>query len=427
LAEGGSKTSVRIVSCPATRRIVHGYRSPLSLEEETNVGSIKAKAATLLLPVALAACSGTAASPSSGSSGAPPTPAAVSQAPSTGASGEPSAAAGGGPLTPDQAKGGHLTIEGWGGVWTDTTKAFADEFAKEYGVTIDHPSAPDPGAAAHLQVQSGAVQIDVIDSAAYTNFTAGDLAPFPSWLVDTIRANVPEQCVSDVFVGCYGDTATVIGCNSDMIAKCPTNAKEFWDVANFPGPRAITGTAPPDAQLIFGLLAAGVPKDQLYPIDIDKAIASLQVIKPNVTVWPTSGGQMQQTLVDGEVGIEYAWNGRIFNAMKEKPAIQMFWDDSTVAGGKQAGLAVPKGAPNADLAFTFLNWWSQQPELQAKWTESLTYPTPHKDVPGLLPKEISNGLPYSPSHAQPILVDAEYTAEHQEELQKAWQEFLTGS
>jgi spermidine/putrescine-binding protein len=98
-----------------------------------------------------------------------------------------------------------------------------------------------------------------------------------------------------------------------------------------------------------------------------------------------------------------------------------------VAGGKQAGLAVAKGAPNKDVAFTFLNWWVQQAELQAEWTKALTYPTPNKKVSDLLPPEILAGLPYSPSHAQPIQIDAQYTADHQDEIQRAFQEFLTGS
>jgi putative spermidine/putrescine transport system substrate-binding protein len=344
-----------------------------------------------------------------------------------GSSPAPSASSGG-PLTAEQLKGKTLIIEGWGGAWTDATKAFAEHFAKQYGVTIQYPSAPNPGTAVHLQVQSGTVQMDVVDTVSWTNFKQGDLAKFPPYLVDTLKKNIPAKCVSEYFVGCYGDTATVIGCNPDIIKKCPTNAAEFWDTTNFPGPRAMTGTTPPDAQLLIGLMAAGVPKDKLYPIDIPKAIASLQKIKPKIAVWPASGGQMQQVLIDKEVGIEYGWNGRLFSVQqKQLPNLKVSWDDSVVGGGAQAGLAVAKGAPNADVAFTFLNWWVQQADLQAEWTKTLTYPTPNTKVNALLPPNILAGMPYAPNHTQPVPTDAEYSFQHQAEIQRAFQQFLTGS
>jgi putative spermidine/putrescine transport system substrate-binding protein len=348
------------------------------------------------------------------------------------ACGAPAPAAGGGsgggasngPLTPAQAKGRTLTIQGWGGVWTDATKAFADKFGEEYGVTIQYPSAPNPGTAIHLEVQSGTVQSDVVDTASYVNYKQGDLATFPSWLVDTMKQNMGSQDVTDYVIDGYGTTATIIACNPDMIKKCPTNAKEFWDVDNFPGPRAITGTLSPDAQMLFALMAAGTPKEQLYPIDLNKAVDSLKLIKPNIRVWPGSGGQMQQVLIDKEVGIIFAWNGRMFTVQQKNiPNLQMYWDDSTVSKG--GGLAVVKGAPNADLAFTFLNWWVQQAELQAKWSETLTYPTPNKKVASLLPKPILDALPAG-DHPKPVVIDPEWSFQNQDALKQAFQQFLTG-
>jgi spermidine/putrescine-binding protein len=333
-----------------------------------------------------------------------------------------------GPLTPTQTKGMTLTIEGWGGVWTDTTKKFADHFAQQYGVTIQYPSAPNPGTELHLQEQSGNVQMDVVDTISYTNYKQGDVATFPDWLVNEIKKNVSPDCATNYVVGCYGSTAYVIACNPAVVQKCPTNAKEFWDVQNFPGPRAISGTTPPDAQLLFAELAAGTPQDKLYPIDINAAINKLKEIKPHIQVWPTSGSQMQQVLRDKEVGIEYGWNGRIFVVKNQNiPNLQVSWDDSTVAGGGSAGLAVAKGSPNAQLAFTFLWWWIQQAQLQADWTTALTYPTPNKQVNSLLAPDILAAMPGAPNHAKPVNIDPEFSYQHQADEQRAWQQFITGS
>ena len=272
-----------------------------------------------------------------------------------------------------------------------------------------------------------AKQMDVVDSASWISYKKGILAPFPDYLVNTIKANVDPVCVSSTFIGCYGATANVIACNPSIISKCPTNAQQFWDVQGYPGPRAMDAVTP-DATLLFALLADGVSKDKLYPIDITKAINKLKKIKPKVQVWLTSGGQMQQVLVNKEVGIEYGWNGRIFTTLQHQiPNLQVSWDDSVVSNPTQGGLAVAKGSPNADLAFTFLNWWVQKADLQAEWTSALTYPTPNKKVNSLLTPTVLAAMPFAPNHTQPVLEDAEWTFEHQTEEEKAFQQFLTGS
>lgn len=331
-----------------------------------------------------------------------------------------------GPLTAAQLKGKTLVLEGWGGAWTDATMKFADHWAQENGVTIQYPSAPNPGTALHLQVQSNAVQMDVADTVSYSNYKQGDLETFPDWLIATMKDTMPAECVTNYNIGCYGSTADVIGCNPDVISKCPTNAAQFWDTRNFPGPRAISGVDPPDATLLFALMAAGTPSDKLYPIDITKAIDKLKELKSDVRVWPASGGQMQQVLIDKEVGVEYGWNGRIFSVQQAQiPNLKVSWEDSSVSSG--GGLAVAKGAPNKDVAFTFLNWWLQQPELQADWTSALTYPTPNKKVNELLAPNVLAAMPSAPNHPKPVLQDAEFAFTHQAEEQRAFQQFLTGS
>ena len=185
-----------------------------------------------------------------------------------------------GPLTPSQTKGRTLVIQGWGGAWTDATKKFAEHFASEYGVTIKYVSSDDPELTLQTQSNAGSVQMDVVDSASWISYKKGILAPFPDYLVNTIKANVDPVCVSSTFIGCYGATANVIACNPSIISKCPTNAQQFWDVQGYPGPRAMDAVTP-DATLLFALLADGVSKDKLYPIDITRAINKLKKIKPS--------------------------------------------------------------------------------------------------------------------------------------------------
>src|SRR6516165_2101981 len=52
--------------------------------------------------------------------------------------------------------------------------------------------------------------------------------------------------------------------------------------------------------MIFALLADGVPRDKLYPLDIDRAFKKLDRIKPHIKVWWREGNQSQQLIRDSE-------------------------------------------------------------------------------------------------------------------------------
>ncbi|WGI24275.1 hypothetical protein QEN58_13135 [Halomonas alkaliantarctica] len=44
-------------------------------------------------------------------------------------------------------------------------------------------------------------------------------------------------------------------------------------------------------------------REDLYPLDVDRAFANFEEIKPYITTWWTSGGQSAQLLYDGEVEV----------------------------------------------------------------------------------------------------------------------------
>ena len=56
-------------------------------------------------------------------------------------------------------------------------------------------------------------------------------------------------------------------------------------------------------EMEFALMAAGVPPDKVYPIDIDKALASYDKIKKDVVKWWDTGAVPIQLLTDREVAM----------------------------------------------------------------------------------------------------------------------------
>ncbi len=318
---------------------------------------------------------------------------------------------------------GTVNVSTWGGVWTDAEKEFlGDPFTEDTGIKVNYQvSGNSPMAPALLQAQSGNVDLDVIFAENAEVLAAEDLlAEFPDDLMESLEEYARPDSYSDTLVN-MGTTATLIACNPDVMDKCPTNPEEFWDVENFPGPRAIVNQS--YGAMAFALQADGVPQDEIYPMDIDRAIEKLEEIKPSVKVWPSSGAEQQQVLIDKEVGAAIMWNGRAFVVKRDNiPNLEMHWDGSIRSDAD--GLVVMKDAPNKEAAFEYIKWIVEHPENQAKWTEALTYPTPAKDLYDLLPAEIAAALPGE--HEENMPQDDQWIVENTTELQKAWQSFLAG-
>jgi spermidine/putrescine-binding protein len=74
-------------------------------------------------------------------------------------------------------------------------------------------------------------------------------------------------------------------------------------------------------------LADGVASRDVFPLDIPRAIRKLQQIKPHIKVWPDSGNQQEQIMVNREVGIQYLWNGRAYVLKKKALSdLQLIWE-----------------------------------------------------------------------------------------------------
>ncbi|MDO9524756.1 MAG: extracellular solute-binding protein [Gemmobacter sp.] len=105
--------------------------------------------------------------------------------------------------------------------------------------------------------------------------------------------------------------------------------------------------------LPIALLADGVPMDQLYPLDLERAFASLDRIKDHITVWWTAGAQSTQLLRDGEVDMIGIWHGRYFEAEKAGAPVGMTWNQGEQ---ERAYWVIAKNTPNLEAARQFVSF-----------------------------------------------------------------------
>lgn len=253
-----------------------------------------------------------------------------------------------------------LYVNTWGGVWEQAVaKNVIEPFAAETGIEIRTVS-PVSFAKLAQQVQTGVYEFDVttLGAAELVRANTADLVEsIESATIDTTQLWDGAVSMNGVGFDCF---STVIAHNKEKFPNGgPQSWADFWDVEKFPGARSLQRYA---ARILpIALLADGVAVEDLYPLDIDRAFASLDRIKPHIRVWWTAGAQSQQILRDGEVDMIGIWQGRCFELIQQNVPVAMTWNQAEIDKGFWV---VAKGTPRSDNAWKFIEAASQ-PEAQA--------------------------------------------------------------
>ena len=290
-----------------------------------------------------------------------------------------------------------ITFVSQGGSYQEAqTKAILDPAAKRLNITIKQDSVPDAWPLVKAQGDAGKPVWDVIDTPPSNCLRGGreglieplDLAKIPN------AAKMPEAYRTPYSVA-YEFYSSVIGYNSRSLKKTPQSWADFWNVEDFPGTRALRND--PMGTLEAALLSDGVPRDKLYPLDVDRAYKRLEQIKPDIAVWWSSGGQSAQLLSDGEVDMLMIWNGRVSAVRKDNPDVDFTYNDGIL---QNTQLCILKNAPNYATAVKFVNE-AISPDLQANLPLYIDYGpgNPAAFDTGKLDAERARQLPSAPDNA----------------------------
>ncbi|MDP1961780.1 MAG: ABC transporter substrate-binding protein, partial [Reyranella sp.] len=229
-----------------------------------------------------------------------------------------------------------------GSMGTAMRKAFFNGFEKKYGIKVVETSPVDMGKL-RATVESGNVEWDVTEIGGQDAIRAqklGLLEKIDDKIVD--RSKYPPTA-QNPYVFASSVYTTIIGYRTDVFkgGTHPKSWADWWDVKKFPGARSMRNH--PTDNLEFALIADGVPKDKLYPIDFDRAFKKLDQIKPHVNVWWSTGQQPAQLLLDKEVVLATGWNGRFYDIIKKGAPVEIEWNEGAL---KQGSFIIPRGAKN---------------------------------------------------------------------------------
>jgi len=320
------------------------------------------------------------------------------------------------------AEGKTLYVNSYGGVWeTSWRKAFFDPFTAESGIAIK--TVPGVSfAKLKAEVQTGNYQYDqsnLGDSEYAQAVHDGLLEPVDK---DAAKAaSLPPSLVREFGIVSYSLGTNIVYRKDKFPNGGPQNWADFWNVKKFPGPRCLFDRS--FTCLAFALLADGVQRDKLYPMDLDRAFRKMDEIKPHIKVWWRDGAQSQQLIRDAEVDMIAMWSARAIDLIKDNVPLELVWDGAELYW---ANLVVPKGDPSAKAAWRFAGFVAQA-KPQADFAMLLPYGPANPGARALMPEAKLRLTPAWPANEAVMFQhDTRWLAPRLAEIRERWTQWMTG-
>jgi putative spermidine/putrescine transport system substrate-binding protein len=311
-----------------------------------------------------------------------------------------------------------VVFAGWGGSIQQAERdVYFNSFEKETGIKVIDIAGVSL-AKIKAMVESKDVQWDVVQSLGMWNkpgAAAGYWEDLDYSVID--KSGIPDSLVQRSALGntLYG---MILAYNTKTFppGKELKSWTDYWNVEDFPGRRGMLDA--PRYTLEVALLATGTPKDKLYPLDVDRAFASLDKIKSSVDVWWKQWPQAPQLLASQEIVMTLTSHTRIFDLQQNEHApVAIQWQDSLLTVDN---LSIVKGTKNKAAAMKLVNWMSR-PDLQAEFARRTAIGPANQNALSLLDDNLKTRLPtYNYSQGKMVAVDSDWWADNLDKLEEQW-------
>ena len=176
--------------------------------------------------------------------------------------------------------------------------------------------------------------------------------------------------------------------------QAPKTLAEFWDTARFKGNRSLYSNVVDGSVLEMALLADGVALENLYPLDIDRALRSLERLGRQNIIWHTTNQEPIQQLTSGAVALATAFNGRVLLANRAGAHLGYSPAYSGVSGSPYT---VSRASTKKKEAFQLLNFMLTNPQAGAEYMQLTSYALPNTEALKRVPEAVLEQLPTSPT------------------------------
>ncbi len=208
-----------------------------------------------------------------------------------------------------QAASGSIVMWNWGGESEQCQgSSIGTPFTAQTGLPLRFDTSGPLQGKIKEMVDSGNVTADVCDGDLFDAVAlgaTGHLEPIDYSIVSKEKT-LPQYALE------YGTSIILYGYAFMYDTQAykdapPTGWTDFFDTAKFPGKRSLYKWA--NGSLEAALMADGVDKDALYPLDLDRALTRIKAIKDDTIYWG-SGSEAHDMIVNGEVSMGMVWQNR---------------------------------------------------------------------------------------------------------------------
>jgi putative spermidine/putrescine transport system substrate-binding protein len=278
-----------------------------------------------------------------------------------------------------------LVFTSYGGAFQQAqVNAWLKPYSKETGTDIRQDS-PTDYAKLHSMVENDQVSWDVVGVGNDFGLecSADLLEPLDYSVIDKesiLKGYASKYRVADIIY------SNVLAYNTEQIDGTPSSWVDFFDTQKFPGERGLYKN--PSQTLEAALLGDGVPPDNLYALDVDRALNKLDTIRDQIVWWET-GAQSQQQVADGEVALVSAWNGRVQTAINSGAPVKIQWNQNMQTADF---LVVPRGTPNKEEAMELIAYCVSA-ENNHQISEIIEYASVNENSISKLDPQVASQLP----------------------------------
>jgi mannopine transport system substrate-binding protein len=307
-------------------------------------------------------------------------------------------------------------------------EAWFEPFTRATGIRVVTVSATDAEQRTRAQamVQSGRVtwdlfiNVDVLAASAANRAITQDIAEF----CRGFAAN------ADLLEGTCRPEGVRISYNATLLAfntarfgdRQPQSWADFWNVTAFPGPRTLPNFSDPWRVLAAALMADGVPPNQLFPLDVERALRKLDEIRPHIQLWWRTGDQSQQGFRNGDYALGMIWGTRANALRAEGQPVAVSFNQAFMLGDR---VQVLRDAPNREAALLLLRFYLENPAVQARFAERFGVTPSSRQAVTLMSEEARGKIPTAPdAFARIVTPDADWLNANQARLVDAWNAWI---
>lgn len=280
-------------------------------------------------------------------------------------------------------------------------EAYVKPFAAETGIKVTPVTDQVNLAQLELMVSTNSVSFDVFPASQATGIQAASQGYVEK--IDYSIYNTDElAAIVDFAKGPYSVGsliyAYVMVYNTRKFSAGkprPGSWSEFWNVDKYPGIRTlISGQRGTEGPWEEALLADGVPKDSLYPMDIDRIFASLDKIKPHIRRWWVTGSEIQQIMHDQVFDLANSYDGRATLLIDQGAPIEISRIQSKMT---VESWMIPKGSRNVQNAQKFIEF-ATRANKQAAFAQLIPYGPTNQNAYKLMPQELGRKFASHPDY-----------------------------